>query len=200
MIFQLCDIKYNDLSYIRSKEIKFLMKPETLMLYKLIVLYILDRVDFPMSNAQLTKFITEREYTNYFNIQQVFSELVDDHYITMETSRSQTLYKITDEGRETLSFFYKQISKDIRDDIEIYLAEEKYALREEVSSFADYYESALGEYVAELKILERDNAIIELKLSVPTISAAQTICDKWKQKNADIYAYVLDVLLKDNLN
>ena len=37
------------------------MQPETLMLYKLIVLYILDRVDFPMTNAQLATFITARE-------------------------------------------------------------------------------------------------------------------------------------------
>lgn len=171
------------------------MQPEILMLYKLIILYILDRVDFPMTNAQLTKFVTEKEYTNYFNIQQVLSELVDDNFISAESTRSQTLYRITPEGRETLSFFYKKISKDIRDDIDIYLAEEKYALREEVSSLADYYENSPGEYIAELKILERDSAIIELKLSVPTASAAETICDKWKQKNADIYAYVLNTLL-----
>ncbi|MBQ8281828.1 MAG: DUF4364 family protein [Lachnospiraceae bacterium] len=170
------------------------MQPEILMLYKLIILYILDRVDFPMTNAQLTKFVTEKEYTNYFNIQQVLSELVDDNFISAESTLSQTLYRITSEGRETLSFFYKKISKDIRDDIDIYLAEEKYALREEVSSLADYYETN-GEYVAELKILERDSSIIELKLSVPTETSAVTICDKWKQKNADIYAYVLNTLL-----
>lgn len=171
------------------------MQPEILMLYKLIILYILDRVDFPMTNAQLTKFVTEKEYTNYFNIQQVLSELVDDNFISAESTLSQTLYRITSEGRETLSFFYKKISKDIRDDIDIYLAEEKYALREEVSSLADYYETNAGEYVAELKILERDSSIIELKLSVPTEASAVTICDKWKQKNADIYAYVLNTLL-----
>ena len=46
------------------------MQPEALMLYKLIVLYTLSRVDFPMTNSQLTEFITEKEYTNYFNVQQ----------------------------------------------------------------------------------------------------------------------------------
>ena len=171
------------------------MQPEILMLYKLIILYILDRVDFPMTNAQLTKFITEKEYTTYFNIQQVLSELVDDCFISSESTRSQTLYKITPEGKETLSFFYKKISKDIRDDIDIYLAEQKYALKEEVSSYADYYEVNSGEYVCELKIIERDSSIIELKLAAPTASSAQTICDRWKNKNADIYAYVLNTLL-----
>ena len=173
------------------------MQPETLMLYKLIILYILNRVDFPMSNAQLTNFITEREYTNYFNVQQVVNELTDDSYISKEATRSQTLYRITPEGRETLSFFYKKISKEIRDDIDIYLSQEKYALREEVSSLADFYEIAPNEYVADLKILERDSFLIEMKLSVPTLAAAETVCDKWKQKNADIYAYVVNTLLND---
>ena len=177
------------------------MQPETLMLYKLIILYTLNRVDFPMSNAQLTNFITEHEYTSYFNVQQVLSELEEDKYISKETTRSQTLYRITSEGRETLSFFYKKISKEIRDDIDIYLSEEKkYALREQVSSLADFYETTPGEYVAELKILERDSFLIEMKLTVPSLFAAETVCDKWKQKNADIYAYVVNTLINDTGN
>ena len=176
------------------------MQPETLMLYKLIILYILDRVDFPMSNAQLTNFITERGYTTYFNVQQVVNELEEDSYISKETTRSQTLYRITDAGRETLNFFYKKISKEIRDDIDIFLSQEKYALREEVSSPADFYEKAPGEYVCELKILERDSFLIDIKLSVPSLSNAETVCGRWKQKNADIYAYVLNTLLNDTPN
>lgn len=171
------------------------MKPETLMLYKLIILYMLDRVDFPMSNAQLTNFITEKEYTSYFNIQQVLSELVGDSFITVSETRNQTLYRITEMGRKTLSYFYQKISKEIRDDIDIFLAEQEYMLRDEVSSYADFYENAPGHYVADLKIIERDSAIIELSLSVSTSQAAQTICDKWKERNADIYAYILNALL-----
>ena len=79
------------------------MQAETLMLYKLIVLYILDKVDFPLTNGQLTNFILEKEYTNYFNIQQTINELVDDEYISSETIRNSSLYQITDSGRETLS-------------------------------------------------------------------------------------------------
>ncbi|MCR4840910.1 MAG: DUF4364 family protein [Lachnospiraceae bacterium] len=173
------------------------MEPETLMLYKLIVLYILNHVDFPMSNSQLTDFMTEKGYTGYFNIQQVINDLASDAYIEATVTRSQTLYNITDEGRQTLSFFYKKISKDIRDDIDLYLTDRKYALREEVSSIADYYERHPGEYVVDLKILERNTTTVELIMTVGSVAAAESACDKWKQKNADIYAYVLNTLLKD---
>ena len=173
------------------------MDPETLMLYKLIVLYILNHVDFPMSNSQLTDFMTEKGYTNYFNIQQVINDLTSDNFIEATTTRSQTLYNITEEGTQTLDYFYKKISKDIRDDIDLYLTDRKYALREEVSSIADYYERRPGEYVVDLKILERDTTTVELIMAVGSASAAENACDKWKQKNADIYAYVLNSLLND---
>ena len=80
-----------------------------LMLYKLIILYILDRVDFKMTNSQLTKFITEREYTSYWNVQTVLNELVANNFISQENTMSQTLYGLTSEGKEILDITYKEI-------------------------------------------------------------------------------------------
>ncbi len=173
------------------------MQPETLMLYKLIILYILNRVDFPMTNAQLAHFITEKEYTSYFNVQQVLTDLVEDGYISLQQTRSNSQYRITADGKETLSFFYQNISRNIRDDIDMYLSEQKYSLREEVSNLADYYEVRKNEYRTELKVVERDSTIIEISLLVPTKENAEAICAHWKKKNADIYAYVLNTLLED---
>ncbi len=174
------------------------MQPETLMLYKLIILYILDRVDFPMTNSQLSNFITDREYTSYINVQQVLSDLVDDGYISLDQKRNAAFYTITPDGHEALSFFYKNISRNIRDDIDMYLSEQQYSLREESSNVADYHESENGKYTTELKVVERDVPVIEIHLSVPTKENAETICRNWRNKNADIYAYVLNTLLGGN--
>ena len=173
------------------------MQAETLMLYKLIVLYIMDKVDFPLTNGQLTNFILEKEYTNYFNIQQAISELVDDKFLSVETIRNSSLYQITESGHETLSFFSHTIAGAIRDEIDVYLKEHKYSLREEVSTLADYYESKKDEFVSHLRVMEGDSAIIELKLSVPTEREANIICNNWRQKSSDIYAYVISSLISD---
>ncbi|MBQ6661767.1 MAG: DUF4364 family protein [Lachnospiraceae bacterium] len=171
------------------------MQPETLMLYKLIILYILDRVDFPMTNSQLANFITDREYTTFFNVQQVLADLVDDGFISIDQKRNASYYRITADGHETLSFFYKNISRNIRDDIDMYLSEQQYALREESSNIADYHELGKGEYLVELKVMERNTTVIEMHLTVPSRENAETICRNWRKKNADIYAYVLNSLL-----
>ena len=50
-----------------------IQEPETL--YKLMILYMLNKVNFPLTNSQLTQFFLDKEYTTYFTLQQVLSEL-----------------------------------------------------------------------------------------------------------------------------
>lgn len=171
------------------------MQSDTFMLYKLIILYILSRVDFPLTNAQLTAFILEKEYTNYFNIQRAISDLLDDEFITVKTIRNSSLYRITETGTETLLFFDNLISSGIKEDIEKYLAENKYKLKEEVSTPADYTQIRKGEFSVKLSVIERDSHIIDLSIIVPTEEEAATICNNWSEKSSDVYAYLMSLLL-----
>lgn len=50
---------------------------QPLTLYKLIVLYMLDRVDFPLSTSQISEFVLDKGYTTYFKLQQALSELME---------------------------------------------------------------------------------------------------------------------------
>ena len=81
---------------------------ETQTLYKLIILYILNHVAFPLSNAQLSEFILDKEYTDYFTLQQSLFELTDSALIHPEKQHNTTLYHITEEGRTTLTYFEKK--------------------------------------------------------------------------------------------
>lgn len=173
------------------------MQSDTFMLYKLMILYILSRVNFPLTNAQLTAFILEKEYTNYFNIQRAISELIDDVFITCDTIRNSSLYRITDSGLETLKFFDNMISPGIKEDIETYLAQNKYELQEEVSAPAEYYQVKKGEFAAHLKVIERETPIIDLTLSVPTEEEAAKLCANWREKSPEIYSYLMASLLED---
>lgn len=173
------------------------MQSDTFMLYKLIILYILNRVSFPLTNAQLTAFILEKEYTNYFNIQRAISDLIDDAYITTKTIRNSTLYRITDNGNQTLLFFDNMISSAIKEDIEAYLSQNKYELQEEVSTRADFNQMKKGEFAAHLCVVEREIPIIDLTLTVTTEKEALAICNNWKENSSDIYAYLMSVLLEN---
>ena len=60
---------------------------DTLTLYKLILLYMLDKVSFPMSNGQLSEFMLDKEYTDYFRVQKVLKDLADSGMIRTESTK-----------------------------------------------------------------------------------------------------------------
>ena len=100
------------------------MTQDPLTLYKLIVLYMLNRVDFPLTKAQITDFILEKEYTTYMNLQSVLAQLRDSNMIMERTIRNRTQLLITEEGKTTLGFFENRISPEIKKGLEIVLVEQ----------------------------------------------------------------------------
>lgn len=97
------------------------MNQEPLTLYKLIVLYLLNKVSFPLTMAQVSDLILEKEYTSYLTLQQVINELAQAGLITAKTLVNRTHLQITEEGRNTLSYFENRISDAIKTDIGEYL-------------------------------------------------------------------------------
>ncbi len=174
------------------------MQSDAFTLYKLIILFLLDKVDFPLTNAQISNFILEKDYTNYFNIQQSIAELLEAEFVTVETVGHSSHYRITDSGRETLSFFGNMISSAIQSDILDYLRKNKYTLRDEVSTLSEFYEAKKGEYMVHLRVVEKEDSIIDLTIAVPTKEDASKICDNWRTRSQQVYAYVLSNLLKED--
>lgn len=170
------------------------MLQDPLTLYKLIVLYMLDRVTFPLTTAQISDFILGKEYTNFLTLQQVISELADTGLIVTRSDNSRTHLTITTEGTETLHFFENRISPAIKTEIHAFFQEKEYALRDEVSVQSDYYKATSGEYEAHLIAKERDVNLVDLTISVPSKELAASICDNWLEKNQIIYQYLIEQL------
>ena len=170
------------------------MTQDPITLYKLIVLYMLDRVNFPMTGAQISDFMLEKEYTNFMTLQQIISELTQAGMISTQSIRNRTHLSITTEGKETLRFFENRIGEAIKTDVKTYLQEKEFDLRNEVSVLADYYKATSGEYEARLVAKDRGISLIDMTLSVPTKDLAETICDNWQKKNPDVYQYVIKEL------
>lgn len=170
------------------------MLQDPLTLYKLIVLYMLNRVSFPLTAAQISDFILEKEYTNFLTLQQVINELTDAGMISSQSIRNRTHLAITEEGKETLNFFQNRINDAIKNDINTYFRENEFSMRNEVSVLGDYYKSTSGEYEAHLVAKDRGIKLVDITLSVPTEELASSICDNWQKKNQEIYQHLIKEL------
>ena len=59
--------------------------PEQLKtLYKLMTMYTLSRVDFALTNSQITNVFLDLGYTNYFNVQYTLGDLVSSGLVHEE--------------------------------------------------------------------------------------------------------------------
>ena len=93
------------------------MLSEPMTLYKLMILYMLKQVKFPLTNSNISDFFVSKEYTTYFIVQQALSELLESNLLSVENINNNSRYEMTKEGKEALSFFEKQISPAIITDI-----------------------------------------------------------------------------------
>lgn len=169
---------------------------EALTQYKLLVLYMLDRVDFPLTNTQISNFVLEKEYTTYFTIQQAISELIHAELVHAESTHNNTHYYITPAGRETLSYFPDKLSTAIKSDVISYFAENKMELRQEISVMADFYKTTNQEFAARCQIKEKERSLIDLTITVKTREQAEAVCANWQNQNEEVYGYLMDLLMK----
>lgn len=170
------------------------MAQDPLTLYKLITLYMLDRVSFPLTKAQIGDFILGHDYTNFLTLQQVIAELIDAELIRAKSLRNRTYLEITEEGRNTLNYFGNRINDSIKEDVSSFFKDHEMEMRNEVSVLADYYKSTSGEYEAHLMAKEKDVTMVEITLSVPDEDTAGAICANWQKNNQDIYQYLVSKL------
>lgn len=163
-------------------------------LYKMIILYMLEKVNFPLSNSQITNFFLDKEYTTYFHVQQTIHELMESNLLSEKKIGNSICYVATEEGQKTLSYFEKNMSDEIRLEINSFLKENDYEMRNENSLKAEYYRTPEHEYVVQLQVREKDIKLINLELTLPTKELAQTFCSHWPKKSQEIYAYLMETL------
>lgn len=174
------------------------MLAEPMTLYKLMDLYMLHQVNFPLTNAQLSNFFLDREYTTYFTLQQALNELLDAGLVKKETMRNSSRYEITKEGEETLEFFGKNISPAIVSDMDEYLKQNRFRMRNEVGLISDFYKSTNQDYIVHCEVREGKAVLVNLDISVPDKEQAEIMCNHWKDRSQEIYAYVMKSLMSEH--
>lgn len=168
---------------------------ESLTLYKLMILYMLRKVSFPLTNSQITGFFLEKDYADYFHVQEALSDLVSSKLITEEKIRNATMYTATIAGEETLEYFSNEVPYAIKKDITSFLKENAYELRNESCTVADYDQTEDGGYAVHCRVTEGRETIIELTINVTSEEEANRVCVKWPEKAQEIYIDVMTKLL-----
>ena len=172
------------------------MTVDSSTIYKLMILYMLNKLDCQLTNAQLADFFIERHYTDYFIIQATLSDLVSSGFVEKTQMRNTTYYSITPDGYTSLSLFKNQIPPSAMEDVSKCLEEHKHALKNEVGTQTYYYKHNEGDYIAHCKVNEGKSLLFEINLSVPSEEEAKKVCHNFRGCSEDIYSCLVRNLLQ----
>lgn len=162
---------------------------------KLLLLYILKSIKIPISNSQLTEIILENGFINYFTLQQYISELVSSSFIQQENKNDKKLLTITEKGEKVLLLFKERISVSKLEVVDAYLKDKIHSIKKELTLTANYTIDDNNNFIVNLKAIENDSLLIDLKINVASNKQAISLCNKWKANSSEIYNKIMQLLI-----
>ncbi|MEA4827586.1 DUF4364 family protein [Clostridium sp. JNZ J1-5] len=163
---------------------------------KLLLLYLLEKIKLPVSNNKITQIILENNFINYFTLQQYLTELVSANFIDSIEQEGKHRIVISKKGLKVLSLFRNRISEDKTKAIDLYLENQLENIKKEITIYADYTIEG-DNYIVNLKAIENNSILMDLKLNVASNKQAKDLCAKWKTNSSELYNKLFKVLIDD---
>jgi len=160
---------------------------------KLVTLYALDRLG-PATALQLLRFMVENEMMDYIALQLSTAELDDMGLLSKLPHPLGALYAPSAKGYETLELFRSRIPHSRAARIDEIAQVWKRRFSEEKQVLADWESMPTGEYVARLRLLEGELALLDIRVSLPTREQANRFCRRWPEAAGELYARMMQTL------
>ena len=190
------------ITYFFGKELinlKITSDSETLAENKVLILYLLDQVNKPITNDNLYKLVLSAIDMNYFYYQQFLLDLISADFIVSYQIEEQTVYELTSHGKNTLDLTLDILPgiiklkadtnlKPLLDDIE------------NDNVIAEFTPKSEDHYTVNCKIMENNETIFEIKTFAGSRDEAKKIVDNWKNNAETIYPNLLETLTKKYTN
>lgn len=161
---------------------------------KLMILYLLRNVSFSLNHENLSNFFLDK-YTTFILFQDILSDLVETKLIEEYKTKTSVFYKATLDGTEALDTFINDISEEHKKELDEYIKINKFKLKEESIISANYTDNNKDNFKITLEINENKDETFKIIMDVPTVDAATTMCENWKEKAKTIYTYIIKQLL-----
>lgn len=161
---------------------------------KVIILYVLNKLNKPIDNDSLLKLILSIKEMNYFYFQQFLLDLLENNYIIGYTEEDKTMYKITDAGIETLSLTNDILPGILKLQIDNALKENVSDVQYDEHAVSEFMPRNENEFLVTCKLMQNNMTIFEVKLQAGSVEDAKFISEKWEKHYDEIYPIVKGIL------
>jgi hypothetical protein len=159
---------------------------------KLLILYLLDKMEIPMSNMQITQFALEGDHMDYFEIQESLADMTDAGYLEKTNDNH---YLLTADGTTPLDFFSSKIPAPVKTSINNYVLSNRHKIKRDFEVTANYfYDHVNNEFTVKCGAYEDRSMLIEVNVTVSSKEHARAIRNNWKSHVNELYGNILELL------
>ena len=169
---------------------------ESLAEYKVLILYILNKVGKPISGDSLLNLVLAVTDINYFYFQQFLLDLLEKEYISTFNKEDLNFYEITDSGKKTLKLTADIVPGIIKLKVDSNFKDELDNFENEHSTVAEYTPISENNYTVCCKIIDNSDTIFEVKTFAGSREQAKQIVDNWNNNADKMYPSILSILTK----
>lgn len=167
---------------------------DTMAELKALILYILYKIDRPITNDEFLKLVLTITDINYFYFQQFLLDLISADYITSIKLEENTLYKITAKGIEALKLTGDMIPGILKLKVDKNFKNELNIIENEVAVTAEYVPKKDKSFNVKCKITENGETVFEIRTFAGSSEHAKQIVDNWKNNATEIYPQIMKAL------
>ena len=167
---------------------------EVLAENKVLILYILNKLQNPITNDGLLRLVLSVMDMNYFYFQQFLLDLLENQYISCFDQEGKHVYSITEKGKETLKLTNNILPGIMKLKVDTNFKSELSSTAEEESITAEFTPRSENDYMVTCKINENNTCIFELSVFAGFREEAKKIVDNWKENAYRIYPEILNSL------
>jgi hypothetical protein len=172
---------------------------------KVILLFIVNEVA-DLTPHQLMTLSLDTLYMDYFSFSKLCEELVHDGLLHLAerkgeqeadaSGRKVRRFAITESGKRVLATLEQTIPLPVQRNLRQRIAKLHQAVRREQEVTASYAPSPVFGWQVRLTLQESNAELLSLDLQLPQEEQAEQVCQNWKQRPAELYASLLQLLLE----
>jgi len=163
---------------------------------KILIMYIIDNLANTASNLNMVDIILESIDIDYFSLQQLLLELSEQKYVASWNEDNRRYYKLTTEGQSALSSLKNLVQPFIFKRIDSKIKAKKKRVKKQPIIFADYIPEDEDHYLAQCKITENDNTLINISINAGSREQAIKFCNVWHNNAPKLYDEIIKLFAK----
>lgn len=167
---------------------------------KVLILYLLNKLQDGIKSDNLYKIVSSANNMNYFDFQELLTDLIESNFVGSFTQDEDIIIKITSDGQNTLSLTKSLLSGILKLKADTIFKDELLNIAEQSSIITEYIPKDEKNYTVKCRIVEKNETIFEVSTFAGSRDRAKQISDNWKNNANDLYPKIIDLLLNGDNN